>query len=155
MRVARVVSGGQTGVDRAALDTAVALGLPYGGWCPAGGLAEDLPSPPGLLAAYPLLQETPDRDPDTRTEWNVGDSDATLIVVRSGLVRSPGTRLTVSIAQRLGRPHLVARWGDLEAVRGWLAVLPDSGTLNVAGPRESQEPGSYEAALRLLLRVLG
>ena len=73
-----IVSGGQTGVDRAALDAAIARGIAYGGWCPQGGWAEDCPEPPGVLARYPLLRETPSADPAQRTEWNVRDSDASL-----------------------------------------------------------------------------
>jgi hypothetical protein len=71
----RIVSGGQTGVDRAALDVAVALGMPYCGWCPRGGWAEDMPEPPGVLARYPRLEETPSEDPAQRTRWNVRDSE--------------------------------------------------------------------------------
>ena len=70
-----IVSGGQTGVDRAALDAALALGMRCGGWCPAGRWAEDGPIDP----RYPL-RETPSGDPAQRTEWNVRDSDATLIL---------------------------------------------------------------------------
>lgn len=149
--VARLVSGGQTGVDRAALDVAVELGIPYGGWCPAGGWAEDLPEPPGLLAAYPLLQEAASRDPAVRTRRNVRDSDATLVVRHSA---SPGTDLTEQSARRLGRPILVTR-GDPAEVSAWLAALGPGIVLNVAGPRESEQPGAYDAARRLLRTVLG
>src|SRR5215510_5032972 len=73
-RLTRIVSGGQSGADRAALDFAIARGLEYGGWCPKGGWAEGFPDPPGLIARYPNLRETPERDPKQRTEWNVRDS---------------------------------------------------------------------------------
>ena len=56
----KIVSGGQTGVDRAALDVAIGRGIAYGGWCSKGGLAEDMPNPPGLLSRYPGLRETPE-----------------------------------------------------------------------------------------------
>ena len=151
--VARVVSGGQTGADRAALDAARAVGLPVGGWCPRGGLAEDHPEPPGLLAAYPSLRETPDADPATRTAWNVRDSDAVL-VLRLGPSRSPGTDLTVAVARRLGRPHLVARADDVAGTAAWLHSLPGPVVLDVAGPRESEDPGLYAAAYRTLTAVL-
>jgi hypothetical protein len=75
-----VVSGGQTGVDRAALNAAIAAGVDYGGWCPRGGWAEDHPDPPGLLSPYPGLRETPSPDPAQRTAWNVRDSAATIIL---------------------------------------------------------------------------
>src|SRR5262245_27312876 len=89
-----VISGGQSGVDRAALDAAIARGVPYEGWCPSGGWAEDLPEAPGVLVRYPLLRETPRADPAERTELNVRDSDACLIVVDAGGIdASRGTAL--------------------------------------------------------------
>jgi len=63
----KLISGGQSGVDRAVLDVAEAYGITYGGWCPKGGWAEDFPQPPGLLARYPNLKETPFADPAQRT----------------------------------------------------------------------------------------
>jgi hypothetical protein len=155
VEIARIVSGGQTGADRAALDIAIELGLPYGGWCPAGGLAEDLPTPPGLLDAYPLLSEATSADPALRTRLNVRDSDATLVVRAPG-TDSPGTELTLAIAEELGRPLLVTE-GDPTDVRRWLTQLPADGrpiTLNVAGPRESNQPGIYRATRALLKMVL-
>lgn len=148
--IVRVVSGGQTGVDRAALDAAVELGLAYGGWCPAGGWAEDHPDPPGLLADYPALRETASADPGVRTRLNVRESDATLVV--GGGVASPGTDLTLATAARLGRPHLITE--DAEAALAWLTSLGRGLTLNVAGPRESEQPGVYAATRELLGRVL-
>jgi Circularly permutated YpsA SLOG family len=156
---ARIVSGGQSGVDRAALDVAIALGIAHGGWCPLGGWAEDLPEPPGLLARYPLLQPTPGTDPSQRTRWNVRDSGATLVVI-DGRAPAPGsgTALTVTLARGLGRPlalvELDHREGALRAARALLAGLGD-GSLNVAGPRESGAPGIYERARRFLTDVLG
>src|SRR5262247_3340324 len=88
----KIISGGQTGVDRAALDVAIECGMPWGGWCPKGGWAEDFPNPPGLLAKYPHLRETPLAHPLQRTEWNIRDSDATLIITDSeGMAVSVGT----------------------------------------------------------------
>ncbi len=90
MATLSIHTGGQTGVDRAALDFALARGLSYGGWCPRGGWAEDFPVAPGLLAEYPRLTETPSDLPEQRTAWNVRDSHATLILVRGDeLSRSP------------------------------------------------------------------
>src|SRR5688500_12855376 len=102
--VRRLVSGGQTGADRAALDVAMRLGIPYGGWCPNGGRAEDLPDAPGLLRAYPTLRETPTEDAAVRTEWNVRDSDATLLLTDLPDPLSGGSALTRDLAARLGRP---------------------------------------------------
>lgn len=136
-----LVSGGQTGVDRAALDVAMERGVPCGGWCPAGRLAEDGPIDP----RYPL-HETPSADPSQRTEWNVRDSDGTLLLVTSA--PSAGTELTHDVARRLGRPVYEARpdaLDDTDAFRRWLS-LHKIRTLNVAGPRESESPGVYAAA---------
>lgn len=156
--VGRVVSGGQTGADRAALDAAVAAGVPYAGWCPAGGLAEDLPEPPGLLGRYPGLQETPSPDPAERTRLNVRDSDAVL-VVRAPEAESPGTDLTVATAAGLGRHCLVTDGRAPGVVRTWLEGLADELgrplVLDVAGPRESEQPGVYEVTRALLDRLLG
>ncbi len=155
--VARIVSGGQTGVDRAALDAAVELGIPYGGWCPAGGLAEDLDTPPGLLDPYPGLRETPSADYSQRTEWNVRDSDATLILLPDG-VSSPGTVLTGDLAERMGRPHLRIDpfgAGASAAVERFIERSRPGLVLNVAGPRQSNAAGIYDAARRLLVTALG
>ena len=85
----KLISGGQTGVDRAVLDVAIERGLAYGGWCPKGGWAEDFPKPPGLLAKYPQLAETPLADPAQRTEWNVRDADACMIMSTPAASMSP------------------------------------------------------------------
>jgi hypothetical protein len=99
-----IITGGQSGVDRAALDAAIALGIPYGGWCPKDGWAEDFPHPPGLLARYPRLSETPSADPAERTEWNVRDSDACLILTdANGIAASRGTALAHELAPRYGK----------------------------------------------------
>jgi len=148
--VERVVSGGQTGVDRAALDAAIEAGLETGGWCPAGRRAEDGRVPD----RYPL-RETPSGGTEERTEWNVRDSDGTLVVF-IGPLRG-GTERAVQAAHRLGRPLLVvdlARGEDPAVVAKWIA---DRGirTLNVAGPRESEARGVYGQALALLRGVLG
>ena len=150
----RIVSGGQTGVDRAALDAAVACGVPYGGWVPAGGTAEDLHEPPGLLALYPGLRATEESDDRVRTLRNVRDSDA-LLVLRLHTTSSPGTDLTVAEARRADRPILEAHATDEDAVGRWLAGLPHDTAVDVAGPRESQDPGVYAAAYRTLVAVLG
>lgn len=153
-RVAVVRSGGQTGVDRAALDVARELGLPIAGWCPRGGWAEDRTQPPGLLIDYPELAETPRRDPEQRTVWNIRDSDATLVVLPPDGTDSPGTALTLETAAALGRPLIVCE-DDPDAVSAWLEGLGPGITLNVAGPRESEARGSYARARRLLRDVLG
>jgi hypothetical protein len=144
-----LISGGQTGVDRAALDVAMERGMPCGGWCPAGRWAEDGP----IEARYPL-RETPSADPGERTEWNVRDSDGTALLITSAF--SPGTGLTQQVARRLGRPvylwHLDAL-PDPDAFRRWLQIHKIR-TLNVAGPRESESPGVYASACAWLRAAL-
>ena len=144
-----VISGGQTGVDRAALDAARESNFPHGGWCPAGRLAEDGP----ISETYPLI-ETPTTEYAVRTEWNVRDSDGTLILTRETL--TGGTRLTAILALRYNKPLLVvdlARITDPEQLAqriiGWLR-LHKIRVLNVAGPRESTCPGIYARAKRVL-----
>jgi hypothetical protein len=152
--VAKVISGAQTGVDRAALDFAIAAGIEYGGWCPLGGWAEDHPKPPGLLAAYPRLIETPGRDPEQRTGWNVRDSDATLIITGRH-VKSPGTDRTLAVAGELGRPHAIVETADpaaASAIDQLLGPLDGDVILNIAGPRESEAPGIYAEAGDVLRR---
>jgi hypothetical protein len=145
----KIVSGGQTGVDRAALDVALELGLPCGGWCPRGRRAEDGP----ILEHYPLA-ETPWDGYPQRTEWNVRDCDGTLILTHGEPDR--GTALTLELVRRQKKPHLVV---DLSKPPG-AAVVHEWGrshqvrVLNVAGPRESSNPGIYVAAVRFLSEVL-
>lgn len=149
-------SGGQTGVDRAALDSAAAAGVPNGGWCPAGGWAEDLPEPPGLLAAYPTLRPTGSRDPAERTRRNVAAADGVL-VLRPPALPSAGTDLTVREARRTATPCLVLDPTDTGAAAratAWVRGLGPSPVVDVAGPRESEWPGAYAAARALLDRVL-
>src|SRR5215472_7878906 len=104
----KIISGGQSGVDRAALDVAIERGMAWGGWCPKGGWAEDFSDQPGLLNKYPRLRETPLSQPEQRTEWNARDSDAILIIVdREGLSVSEGTKCAQAWANHYGKPLLV------------------------------------------------
>jgi hypothetical protein len=147
--VERVVSGGQTGVDRAALDVALEIGIPCGGWCPAGRLAED-----GVIPERYALRETEEASYPQRTERNVRDSDATLILYRAKM--RGGTALTARLARHHGRPCLALEIASArpEAIRRWLA---EQGVrvLNVAGPRESESPGIHAEAAALLRQALG
>src|SRR3984893_13048483 len=114
----KLFSGGQSGVDRAVLDVALARGIDYGGWCPQGGWAEDFPEPPGVLTKYPQLQETPLADPAQRTEWNVRDADACLIIVDAGgLEASRGTALARELAPTYRKPGFVAALAGARVVR--------------------------------------
>lgn len=147
--IERIVSGGQTGVDRAALDVALERGIPCGGWCPCGRLAEDEPIDP----KYPLI-ETPSSDYAERTRWNVRDSDGTLILTWGPPAN--GTAFTVECAQELGKPHLVVNLQDpvdFEAIAAWLH-RHRTAVLNIAGPRASKAPEIYAKAKRTLIAVL-
>jgi hypothetical protein len=141
----RIVSGGQTGVDRAALDAALAADILCGGWCPAGRWAED-----GLIPPRFPLRETASADPAERTRLNVRDNDGTLVLCAGPL--AGGTALAAEHARALGRPLLVldpAEPGAVEAAAAWVSVR-NIGTLNVAGPRESEAPRIYAAARRFV-----
>ncbi len=145
VRVEKIVSGGQTGVDRAALDVALGMGLDCGGWCPKGRRAEDGPIP----SRYPLV-ETGSATYSQRTKRNVRDSDATLILC-SGALRG-GTLLTQRTAGKLGKACLLADLDapeSVETIRAWLSEQSIR-VLNVAGPRESQVPGITLRATRVL-----
>lgn len=149
--VERIVSGGQTGADRAALDAAIALGIPHGGWAPLGREAED-----GCLPSRYQLLEAPTAEPALRTELNVRDSDATLILAH-GTLRG-GSALTRRLARQYGKPCLAINLerdsGDaaLEQIVRWLAEHQPR-VLNVAGPRASGDPRIYGAVHGLLLRL--
>jgi hypothetical protein len=140
----KIISGGPTGVDWAALDVALALGLAVGGGCPKGRRAED-----GIIPDRYPLTATPEPDDETRTRRNVEDSDGTL---------DDGTALRVDHARQSGKPCWVVTLEegiDWAAFRVWLDENRIV-SLNVAGPRESQHPGVYAAAVRgleALLRV--
>lgn len=192
--LSRLISGGQTGVDRAALDAALEAAStadsgvdsppgvdpgadPYagvaptsganptsgadaagpavtvGGWCPRGRRAED-----GLIAERYPLRETPSADYAQRTEWNVREADGTLVFTRGPA--SGGTRLTIDLARRYGRPYLVVDCAEdvslIRRVDRIVAWIEEHGieTLNVAGPRESGAPGIYEEVRPIVASVL-
>ena len=137
MRLERIISGGQTGADRAALDFAITHSIPHGGWCPKGRRAED-----GVIPGQYVLQETPSRDYRQRTEWNVRDSDATVIFT-IGATLTGGSKLTAEFAARHGKPwlHLPedAPGDPAGRLHDFLATHAVK-VLNVAGSRASKEP---------------
>ncbi len=149
MRPQRIVSGGQTGVDRAALDVAIGRGIPHGGWCPRGRRAED-----GRIPDRYALREDDSPSYAARTERNVIDSDGTLVLA-IGAPRD-GTALTVHLAKRHEKPCLVVDLDDPPDPAGvdeWM-VAHAIDVLNIAGPRESTHPGIGSRAMAYLERVL-
>lgn len=148
MLISKIVSGGQSGADRAALDWALANGLSHGGWCPAGRRSED-----GRISLAYMLAETPGSGYRQRTNWNVRDSDGTLIISLSRLLTG-GSAATQRSAQRLGRPCLHVTFGDeCQDLIGTFIREHSVQVLNVAGPRESKEPGVYQAVGLILTRA--
>ena len=142
----KIISGGQTGVDRAALDLALELKLPCGGYCPKGRKAED-----GVIPAKYPLQETDSADYEPRTEKNVEESDGSLIL-SVGKLLTGGTEFTALSAKKQNKPLFVV---DLEhppkksEFHDWLHQFMIK-TLNVAGPRESNSHGIHQKAHKLL-----
>lgn len=147
-QIGRIVSGGQTGADRAALDWALEHGVPHGGWCPKGRLASD-----GPLPAHYQLQETESAGYRQRTRLNVRDSDATLIL-NTGVLDG-GTLQTLRFARTLGKPHHLIQLDELtldeaaKQVSGWLGEGRFR-VLNVAGTREEKRPGIHANVIALL-----
>ena len=159
LSVSRIVSGGQTGVDRAALDVAIFLEIPHGGWCPRGRKAED-----GSISNVYQLTETRSSSYVVRTEKNVAESDGTLILYRNSMSR--GTALTASFTRRHVRPCLAIDIAAMQysnsyedwiekkvaEIHNWL-MQEAIETLNVAGPRESSASGITADAHTLLLNA--
>jgi Circularly permutated YpsA SLOG family len=142
MKIQRIISGGQTGADRAALDWALACDIPHGGWCPHGRQAED-----GRLAEHYQLQETPLANSAQRTEWNVRDADGTVIFSIVPEL-SEGTLLTAEFATRYEKPwiNICQARSDCDPAQQLLKFLAnfDIQILNVAGVRASQATGIYQ-----------
>jgi len=149
MTLQKIVSGGQTGVDQAALDAAQAHDVPVGGWCPRGRRAED-----GRIPDRYPLEETPTDDYAQRTAWNVRDSDGTLLIAPAPL--RGGSALTLEEAKTREAPVLHVRPTDpapVRRIRAW-ATENDIRVLNVAGPRASEGDGMYDQARAILEALL-
>jgi len=151
MLLKKVISGGQTGVDRAGFDVAMNAGIPTGGYCPKGRLAEDGTIP----EKYPMI-ELESIEPYYRTEQNVIHSDGTLILNKG--VLSGGTKLTHDFTVNYGKPRLIVQLDDdkiiaHEHVINWIKGHLIN-TLNIAGPRESKCPeGIYSDAFAYLEKI--
>lgn len=152
----RIVSGAQTGVDRAALDFAIERGIAWGGWAPKGWRSEDGAIPERYREH---MRECSTANYQSRTWLNVDESTATMLVVDERVPMSPGTRLTIDLARKAVRSRdsfrfLIANLAAPDAasfVLDWQDV--DLSTVNIAGPRESKAPGIYQATLSLLREV--
>ena len=149
----KIISGGQTGVDRAALDVAICLNIPHGGWCPKGRKAED-----GAIDKRYQLLETISDDYSERTKENINDASGTLIIVPSlPLSVNDGTVLTINYVQEIKKPYYILDLENAEKhVQPLLTWLSENNIviLNIAGPRESQAPGVYAEAYQFLKALL-
>lgn len=149
----KIISGGQTGVDRAALDVAIRLGIAHGGWVPKGRLAED-----GTIPAHYRMQEMPTAEYAARTEQNVREADGTLIISRG--TPTGGTDTTRKMALKHGKPllHIDLTLGHKPADAGSLIAswldLNRIDILNVAGPRASNDPAIHMEAVHILTHAL-
>ena len=158
MLISKIVSGGQTGVDRGAIAAARELGFPYGGLIPKGRLAED-----GIVPLeFDKMDVAPRKDYLFRTEWNVTHSDATLIISKYNTTPNAnresltgGTLRTERFCEMHGKPHLAIFTQNVEKVVDWLQGLGKEGiVLNVAGPRESKSRGIQESAKAFISRLI-
>lgn len=145
----KIISGGQTGVNRAALDAAIEFGIPCGGWCSRGRMAEDGPIDP----RYPL-RETKSQEYQIRTEANVIEAEGTLILTMGKLTE--GAAYAAKVALRYRKPHLIVDLNKKikpDTVLKW-AVAHKVRAVNIAGPKESKKPGIYGKTRQFLQAVL-
>ena len=149
--IPKIISGGQTGADQAALDWALSHNLPCGGWCPKGRKAED-----GIIAAKYPLKEFSSSSYIQRTEWNVRDSDGTIVLSITATL-SGGSKKTLELTRKHRKPYLHIHAGQTNAVDRLRTFLAENviQTLNVAGPRESKEPSVAQFVVETLDRVFG
>jgi hypothetical protein len=150
--IKKIIAGGQTGVDRAALDAALKFNIPIGGWCPHGRKAED-----GIIPQHYPLKETESGYYEERTRFNVRDSDGTLILVFEMPIHTMnGTQLTIEEAKKIGKPFFIVNLSKpplLESLQHWMKENRIE-VLNIAGPRESQSPGIAKLTFQFLERFL-
>jgi hypothetical protein len=148
LTIYKIISGGQSGVDRSALDFSLQYKIECGGWCPRGRLAED-----GIIPEmYPLI-ETKESEPIYRTMRNIESADGTLIIYRRKMDK--GSRQTADYAKKVSAPYLII---DLKKsfsaakIKDWL-IMNRIKILNIAGPRESNSPGIHKAAFNFLEQI--
>lgn len=152
----KIISGGQTGVDRAALDVALKYNIRHGGWCPKGRLSEN-----GKIPLFYNLQETCSSEYSERTKQNIIDSDATLIIVPKlplPIEITDGTLLTIEICKKLNKLYLVIDVtiddeNSINDIKAWI-VDNNIKLLNIAGPRESQSNNIYFSAYEYITKLI-
>ncbi|MEA3415952.1 MAG: putative molybdenum carrier protein [Thermodesulfobacteriota bacterium] len=150
--IKKIISGGQTGADQAALDAAIKYNFPYGGWIPKGRKTED-----GILPDKYKLKEMPADSYEKRTEQNVIDSDGTVIISHGKL--TGGSKLTQELAEKYDRACFHADMNETSAfiavskINSWI-IENEIEVLNIAGPRASNDPEIYEDTRRIIEGVI-
>ena len=150
--IEKIISGGQTGVDQAALDIAIKFNIPHGGWCPKGRIAEN-----GMIPLKYLLTETESSDYSIRTKLNIRDSDGTLILVPENLAKiTSGTMMTIQVAKEKEKPYFIAELAEAQNIQSIVDWVYENNIkiLNVAGPRESHYPGINQLSVKFLEKII-
>ena len=161
-KIVEIRSGGQSGADRGAMDAARQCGVRLSGWCPAGGWAEDYPEPPGVLALYPEMIETPSCEVIQRTEWNIRDSTCSIVFDAGSADISPGTDAGYVFNEKYNIPSFRFAVGDANEYDAefkraceWLRSMHDEAiVLGIGGPRASEYPGIYDISFNTTKALL-
>ncbi len=159
MKPRKIISGGQTGVDQAALSVALESGIECGGWCPPGRVCESGKIPvqfPLTETPYDRSEKAGDIPRSLRTEWNVRDADATLILKSGSIPSDQGTEWTIQCIASYRKLSLIVDLDDESAsqkIAGWLRVNKIQ-VLNVAGPSENSVSGIYAKTFKTLMKAL-
>lgn len=161
-RIVEVRSGGQSGADRGAMDAGTRCGVRVAGWCPAGGWAEDFPTPPGVLALYPQMLETPSSDVIQRTEWNIRDSSCCICFNTHERGTSHGTDAGYVFYEKYGVPNFdIVLDGpepldtQIHAAIDWLESLDDDEIrVSIGGPRASEYSGIYDIVFNAVTTIV-
>ncbi|XOV92528.1 MAG: putative molybdenum carrier protein [Bacteroidota bacterium] len=158
MSIEKIISGGQTGVDQAALQAAIDSGIEHGGWCPPGRVCED-----GIIPNRFRLKETPEaRSPEApniprslRTEWNIRDAEASLIILPERMPPDPGTSWALKMAEKYQKPYFMVdpTTDVLQFTKDWIRSNQIR-VLGVGGPSEMTVPGIYDSTYQFMKDLL-